>query len=1577
MAAEDQRSLEYQRRLTCHVCSLTLGSESVVHEHVCREHSIPLICPFRSCAQVCASEQALRYHIWRCTVPRPTPEERANELFMEIFNISRQYCLRKPRRHVLPAQSALRRTDSSSGGDQDEEEFLESKYQEAVAAWIAMGARMHAKLLTRADKMRQRAVSNRYDPPKSLYGVDFGSPELNVARRNAVLNTIAMLREDLESFRVETNTQLDAWGNEERELQEYIALKTKRIKASDEEWQKQSLKREKKKAEKSLAQIQQQIAALVASSTIKIDAMVAELARLGRIEQAFVPFTHHVIRLLRLGAVINETHEKSNSVLRQHQIILAQFQDDLRKLMMRMQAEVETLEAWDAMIAARRRQLEALEDELLRLQRQHAAEMQSYKEKRDAGDELFELGKLRRQQASVVNAREIADRELLSQAKKTRVEAAVAAQRAEKAAKEAAELGGGSDLQVALASLKIANQDLQLHGKFLKGKAADAAYLADGSDQGSGGDSSSKAAASPSKPTTWSASVPTGQSTTEAVPPPPVLQAAAGESSLASSAGNPHSAYNDVPHTWRRIECEFQDGRIAGAVRIEFNDGAVYEGPWVEDAATYDKPCDVEPLKTTFAANHWGKFTTRDGAVWQGEEVDNFFSPFTATGPHFEVALAPPLRHKYRGAVRAGKFHGFGVLELVMTLTRGEYVGEWREGKRHGYGIEKLDSGEIYEGYWAFDRYHGDGELVYDDGSRYVGAFSRGMWHGPGVRTLASGDQIIGDFHDGFLDGQGMVEFADKRHYHGAFQRTRRHGLGALTFPNGDRYEGPFEDDEMHGDGKFYSRGGRGGELLVRLGRWVRGERVAWLSQPSSQVATATFLAYFATQRKVEGETEMDLRIPQFRTPYAVMVARMLPHLPEGVDGDDPFVKAVVGQLAKTQSVVVGADVLSQTQQTYAEVAARRSAAEGPPLEALRNQVDASEREHRARSREVAQLAAELSDKVEQEEAMQVKMEQFWKRDQAAAGGAEAAYRQAVERLRGVAVDDWYKLRSASFGSQQLDGVYMSLLEAFATLLSFTSNRYLSSGKPPPPSRDEVARLLSNSDENVLLGDKEGLIHRYSVKALYLLPLFDAYSFADGPRREMLLGLTPVVHHPRLRSGNVKLYLISPALAAICAWVHAAFRYARRAMEIAPVVDRVLRQLVVVDHARKTLSSAQQQLEAATTVMEDARRSLAERNRELEELRRQERELKRVLDDIDALDRAQHAPLVKQSIKRPPTARPASAAPVSGSEASTAASESAATAVATENRRQVFGNAVAVEAERTQKEDVLAWLLSDEQRAGELETLKKEVCKVLDKSGGPVPLDEFPSQFAKWLLKPLEPRAFGVKKLRTLLLLLDDVCFLAEPSKPGDRETVRLRPPPLDDEEQGEEEGEEEEEGGGPAGLSVGPPPPRLGCYCRTCPGVSYASLAELRVHETTKWHWWNVQRRRARRKPLRWTLAATFWSEAYDSQSGEVCFYNKMTGAVVAASDGPPLEMQASDVVLELLADGGGRDGGGRDGDGAQVVGAAAEETAAAWEEVADEQGNVYFYNRETGEASWTLPETMEMATDWEESKTADADES
>lgn len=1496
MEIEDTFSRVLHRLLTCTICSETFPSEPQVHEHISRTHWVPLICPFRSCKQVCASEKALRYHIWRCSVSKPTQEELQSELFMEIFNISHQYCMRKPRRHVLPGQSS---TFAEHGG---EEAYLEKKYQEARSVWFLKGQEIHEKGLAKQATMRRREQANRYDPPTELIGVDFASPELNVARRNAVIRSIEALQADLDAYILETNTQMDQFRHEESELQDYIALKTQRIKVSEEEWQKQSLKREKKKAAKSLDLVQEKISHLIAVSTQRIDEMKTEIARLTAIEKAFVPFTHQVVKMMRLGTTIHDSNVKSNHILYTHQVILDHFLEDLRRLMVRANTEVEGLEAWDAMIEARRKQLEDLNDELYRMRLLNLAEIEGYRQKRSEGDEAFELNALRSKQAKVVNRRKRAEEELMKAGKQTRAQVASAA-----AAAEATDVT--YDIDTDLDSLKIANHDLRMHEQFLSGKAADAAYLVNDPPR------AGATHASPLSQTPASVTQP-GESTSEM---PSIATDQTAEQATETAIASPRKRkpkserkkLHELPHTYVRLECDFQDGFIRGNVCIEYNDGSVYEGPWVEDVG-YSKPVTMEPTKTRHTANHWGRFTYRDGTVWEGEDVDNYFSPFTATGPHFEV-ISRDKRHHYKGAVRQGKYHGFGLLAMHFTYSQGEYVGEWYEGKRHGYGIERFNQGEIYEGYWEMDLYHGHGEMIYEDSSRYEGFYCRGKWHGEGVRTLEAGDQIIGVFHDGLLNGSGIMKFADKRHYHGEFRNTRRHGLGVLTFVNGDRYEGPFEHDLPHGEGKYITKSDTGGEPLVRLGRWENGERTAWLSKPSSQLATSTFIQYFAVQQKVGGETEINLMLPKFKTPYAVMIARLLPNLPEGVDNSDPFVRAIVQMLAKTQNVMIGANILDETIEKHT-LAQRTLDHENARLEGVRIAVDQCERDCRARTRTVNALRQDLEAMTSKELEMQVKVETFWKND---TQKLEYNYKRAVAALHAVDVMDWYKFRTS-----KLEAVYFSLLEAFGILLNFTSNYYLQ-GSPYKPTKEELMMLLSNSDENVILGDKEGLIHRYNVKALYVLPLFDVYSFVDGARLAMLKSITHVIHHPRLRPTNVRLYQISPAATAVCVWVRAAYQYATKANEIAPVVRRVIEQLVIVERYRKSVHDEQAALEALQNQVQAKQLELTAQNAVVDAAQKEVSRLKQVIDDIEALDQAEQAPMVKEHIKRPQTFRPDSAG-VTARSPDTATGAAAGEPQRDVNHRQVFEQVydeqeAEKQAKRQAKEQVLALVLTDAEIASEFQVLKKEIRKVLDRNGGIVTLTDFPLEFEKIMLKPLEPMRFGVKKMRTLLELMDDICMIVEPQKQGDQETVQIPPDPED------------------PGMMK-----RLRCLCRHCPGVSYNTSAELSVHEKTRWHYANLQARAEGREPKKWTISSTFWTEVYDSTDGSICYYNQMTQEVVK-SDEPPLEMLADEVMMELLDD--------------AVEGQQDGETEDAWEEVADEQGNVYFYNHVTDETSWSHP--------------------
>ncbi|OWZ17925.1 hypothetical protein PHMEG_0008069 [Phytophthora megakarya] len=1184
---------------------------------------VKLTCTICQTSGFCAMEErALRYHLWNSTVHHPTPEEKASKFFMEIFELSRQYCFRKPRRHIVPGRAPVHRSSpiapprdeyeraEAEQANIEEEVYLEGKFHEAVKVWMDRGRDIQARNLAKREMLERRDRENRLETPPPLFGVDFESPEVNVGRRNAVLEAIRLLELDLEVFRVETNTQLDVLRHEEGELQDYITLKTKRIKASGgEEWQKQSLKREKKKAEVSLAQVQEKLAILIATSEERITIMEKELDRLGTIEKAFVPFTHQLIRMLRIRALVQETHKQGSSILENTRILLAQYQDDLRMLLNRMDHEVKLLNAWDAMISSRKKQLEALQDELRRLQLLHVAERQKLRQQRDEDEENFLLGKLRREQARIVYHRERAEKQELARSKMARVE-------------------------LAMADAKAARE------------AADAAAI--------------------------------------------------------------------------------------------------------------------------------------------------------------------------------------GTLHIRMTFARGEYVGEWKDGQRHGYGIERMENGEVYEGYWGYDRHNGPGELVLSDGSRYDGNFRRGLWHGHGIRTLMNGDRISGEFCDGFLDGSGAVEFADGRHYAGTMRRTRRHGHGILVFPNGDRYEGPFEDDEMHGE----------------------------------------------------------------------VVVKSIENLE-------------------------------------------------PELEKLRNEQEVCARTMREVKTRVATLSAELSEAEAQEESMQVKVEQFWKQDRQQ---LERKYRESVDGLHALEPMDWYRLRSA-----KLDDTFMSILKAFCVLLNFTSNFQLelderewqaklakyekeklqggdkATLKPPPeppvfPSREDILRLLSNSDENVMLGDREGLIHKYAVKALYVLPLFDVYSFAEGIRRARLLSLTNVIHHPRLRPGNFQLHTTSPALAATCVWVRAAHQYASKAAEIAPTVQRVNTQRLMLLRMREEMAAERANEQLVIQGAEEAHAKLVTAQNTMKTLQVSRLKLRKILDDLDALDRAENEPMTKQNITRPRTGL------------KSAQTQRSKTPVeAGQNDGTSPDTAPDTEPSHEPKEAVLERILSNSALAQEFNILKLEVHKVVSRfDGGKVPLGDFPAAFEKSMHKAIIPSNFGVKKLRTLLGLLENVVMIVSPEREGEVETVQLCP------EASSSEDETDAEDGTRKPKRVHyPAPPRLFYFCRSCPGLSFAKQGELRMHEATKWHFWNVSAKREGRKPRKWTVASSCWSEVYDAGSGEVCYYNRMTHEIVAAAAGPPPEMQVDEILLELLVD--------------QAL--EPERAEDLWEEVADEAGTVYFYNRSTSETSWTRP--------------------
>ncbi|KAF0684293.1 Aste57867_23757 [Aphanomyces stellatus] len=1473
MANEETLRREWLHHHTCMVCSVRFDIVSKLDLHMGMDHGLPLVCPFPSCMQPCATYQALRYHMWHCTNTKLTRDEKKVPRFLAAFELSPNYCLKKPRRHLMPPSHPL--------ADQGEDYFLETKYQGAVTTWLTYAHNRHTLLVTEHGRLKRRRefLDTAFAPPAPLFGVDFLSAEANLRLRDEAQELLAHLKEQLAQYIVDSKAKIESWQRERAELAEYIALKENRLATAEEAWQRQALKKDKKTATKKKELVDELMAAFDKEYELTKTKMEAEIARLMSVVAELVPFTQLVVKVNELRTLLQKTSHQTGLVMEKDEIVTTALHTTLIALMKDNVDQVETLEAYDRAMAARARQLKRLKAHLKEMQLRHRAEQEIAHLYDEQDKDEFELNVLRDDQLMLFKERQ-----------------------------HTREIGGDDELYQPVTTknqaLQIANTDPVLYERLLRGRRKDAEAEGVTLETLLLEDAAKEEVEEAKKLERRRAL----KAKLDGVGP-----------KLKDDAGvNPawlKRPRATAPTKYVRLECNFMNGLIHGQVKLEFNDGSVYEGPWVEDI-TYEQPLWVEPTKTTFATNHFGTFLCPDGTKWEGEEVNNQFTPQTASGS-FTVEC-PHLKTRYKGDVVNGLFHGFGTYFMQRNHTSGEYVGEWSHGVREGYGVEIFESGERYEGDWSEGVYHGHGLLIYDDTSRYEGEFRHGKWHGQGVRTNEEGDRIIGIFAHGGLDGQGICEFADRRHYAGEFHTTRKHGRGILTYPNGDRYEGPFVDGLQHGEAKFYTRTSavEGAELVMRTGLWVNGERTTWLSRPVTKFATLTFVQYFTRIHTVNTGQEIELLKPKFKTPYAVMVAGMLPHLPLGVDADDPFVKSIVRLLAKTQSVMVGADVLDKTTMQLNIVSTKVLELQAG-MEKLRNEHDVNERAARDQGRVVRDVAIDLECAMEKEEEMQVKLEAFWKQEPR---GTEAKYKQAVWEMNEIEVMDWYRIRRS-----KIDDNVRALLEAFAVLLNFETNLHLN-GVPFKPAQDDLLTLLGSSGENALLGDKESLIHKYDVKALYILPLFNVYSFAEGARRQMLQSVTQVVHNPRLRPGNLRLAMMSPAIPAIVAWVRAAFAYAQTACEIYPVYSRLMAQFGVVEGLKAVLKREQATLGGLHATAAASAATLRETRESLEFYLKEEEQLQKTVDDIKELDSMEDLPTQQGRVFKP-------------------------NPIAPQDEARLEAEREAAAKELAEKVQVLKLhIATNENLRLQFGILKKDIRKVLDRNQDAVPLAQFAKLYEDITHKRLSLQAFGVKKLKVILALTTDICTIEYNDFGEDLITTVVDPE-------------------NPYEL------PKYAFPCNLCVGKSFDTHKELQTHQQSKWHAMNVYLQQTGEPPRLFDRRSRHWIETYDD-ANNILYTNRMTGEVVEEK---PMELQADDVMLEQMFptdpvaapaptdweevadDAGNIYYHNRVTDETSWT-LPEEETAPVssplWQECYDEANQCpYYYNTVTGETTWTVP--------------------
>uniref|UniRef100_A0A5S6N0X5 G patch domain-containing protein 11 n=1 Tax=Xenopus tropicalis TaxID=8364 RepID=A0A5S6N0X5_XENTR len=218
-----------------------------------------------------------------------------------------------------------------------------------------------------------------------------------------------------------------------------------------------------------------------------------------------------------------------------------------------------------------------------------------------------------------------------------------------------------------------------------------------------------------------------------------------------------------------------------------------------------------------------GKYTWKDGLTYEGDFYMNFPMGHGiykwSDGSQYEGEVYKAIRHghgiftssnqkvSYVGDWHKGTRHGKGVIYYNKEGTSW-YEGDWISNKKEGWGVQCFISGNIYEGQWKNNIFHGMGKMRWlTSNEEYAGQWENGIQNGSGTHTwflrripgtqYSLRNEYVGNFVNGIRQGQGQFYYANGAMYDGEWKNNKKHGLGKFVFKNGQIYVGEFVEDQI------------------------------------------------------------------------------------------------------------------------------------------------------------------------------------------------------------------------------------------------------------------------------------------------------------------------------------------------------------------------------------------------------------------------------------------------------------------------------------------------------------------------------------------------------------------------------------------------------------------------------------------------------------------------------------------------------------------------------------------------------------------------------------------------------------
>eukprot|EP01041_Mallomonas_annulata_P000411 gene411-745_t len=581
---------------------------------------------------------------------------------------------------------------------------------------------------------------------------------------------------------------------------------------------------------------------------------------------------------------------------------------------------------------------------------------------------------------------------------------------------------------------------------------------------------------------------------------------------------------------WTLYSCvqgTFTTGRLEGIVTICYQEKAIYEGPYISEE-WLDTMGQV--IKNGRTATHWGVYTCADGRVFEGVNVDNHFDEGNIQGIYRLILTNGEI---YEGEFCDERFHGHGIYKYVDGVV---YEGQWHCNRRYGHG-KLTGDGWTYDGQFAFDTKKGDGMISFDDGSIYIGEWQLDKYHGKGIFISRLHDVYRGEFQDGEFHGRGEIHYNNGSTYSGEFFSGKRHGKGLFRDRTGTEYFGTFIDDVK--DGEFI--------VKQRVEVTKNNEKDAFLVDVEDEEVDLDIEAGYEIRRGIydkgkfvewtghinnpyatqefinlfEGDKRMFVGV------YAMLIAKYLPRLPPGIDGKHPKVINILKHIRADGGLLIGIEEKAKAEDRVREllplITEAKSILDKAKADIVKTQSDILHL-----GKEISLLTIQWRWTCEQADKEFRNLEHFWLTERT---GSRARFKRSVENLSTlITKKQWFDFKNERDPSHFLKKV----MDAVSLVMNYSE------------VWTDQQMLCSDSEGNGLLGDREALFTRYENKLIFMLSKFDIYLFSDenDPRD---LKLDEMLADSRFRRDSYYLESLGEPGPYLLDFVKATYAYIRAA----------------------------------------------------------------------------------------------------------------------------------------------------------------------------------------------------------------------------------------------------------------------------------------------------------------------------------------------------------------------------------------------------------------------------------------------